>query len=304
MRGTPIGDLTVDAGDERYDQRHDRADEGADRRPRRRTALRPVAQPEGARRKFVGLVVAAREEITRAAESTDMTLYTRALVALSLVAGLTLSLSAGQAPARQPAAPAVLTAAQAAAGQAVVHSELRELSSAGSGGQNEAPQLAGTNFRTSWRAKTTKDLIDYMSATMPPGKPSLARRNTSTSRRSSCGRTALPRVRRRLRRRRPRRSDRSRPDSLRRLPPSVRAAAAGGDGDGAPRAGATQASRGWSVQGEVKNYVPVTDAMLKNPPPSDWLMARRNYQALELQPARTRSPRATSRNCGWPGAGR
>jgi hypothetical protein len=37
-------------------------------------------------------------------------------------------------------------------------------------------------------------------------------------------------------------------------------------------------SRGHSVQGEVKNYVPVTDAMLRNPPAGDWLMARRNYR--------------------------
>ena len=36
--------------------------------------------------------------------------------------------------------------------------------------------------------------------------------------------------------------------------------------------------------GEVKNYVPVTDAMLRNPPPGDWLMARRNYQAWSYSP--------------------
>jgi alcohol dehydrogenase (cytochrome c) len=38
------------------------------------------------------------------------------------------------------------------------------------------------------------------------------------------------------------------------------------------------------VRGEVKNYVPVTDAMLRNPPPGDWLMARRNYQAWSYSP--------------------
>ncbi|MBY0497497.1 MAG: PQQ-binding-like beta-propeller repeat protein, partial [Cyanobacteria bacterium] len=55
-------------------------------------------------------------------------------------------------------------------------------------------------------------------------------------------------------------------------------------GDGAPRPPAAAASRGHSVQGEVKNYVPVTDAMLRNPPPGDWLMARRNYQAWSYSP--------------------
>ena len=38
------------------------------------------------------------------------------------------------------------------------------------------------------------------------------------------------------------------------------------------------------MTGEVKNYVPVTDAMLRNPDPGDWLMARRNYQAWSYSP--------------------
>jgi alcohol dehydrogenase (cytochrome c) len=42
--------------------------------------------------------------------------------------------------------------------------------------------------------------------------------------------------------------------------------------------------RGLTVSGEVRNYVPVTDDMLRNPPPGDWLMARRNYQAWSYSP--------------------
>jgi hypothetical protein len=41
------------------------------------------------------------------------------------------------------------------------------------GGRNEAPPLAGTNFMNTWRARTTKDLVEYM-GTMPPDAPSLA----------------------------------------------------------------------------------------------------------------------------------
>src|SRR6476620_7558124 len=100
-----------------------------------------------------------------------MTFFSRAIIAGSLVVDLTLSLAAQHAPARPPA---VFTAAQATAGQAAYQSNCASCHQPDLGGQNEAPQLAGTNFRTSWRAKTTKDLIDYMSATMPPGKPSLA----------------------------------------------------------------------------------------------------------------------------------
>ncbi len=47
-----------------------------------------------------------------------------------------------------------------------------------------------------------------------------------------------------------------------------------------------QASRplGLLVAGQVKNYVPVTDEMLRNPDPGDWLMIRRNYQAHSYSP--------------------
>src|SRR5215813_4651827 len=40
-----------------------------------------------------------------------------------------------------------------------------------------------------------------------------------------------------------------------------------------------QAPRGITVPGEVKSYVPLTDAMLRNPDPADWLMIRGDYKA-------------------------
>ena len=39
-----------------------------------------------------------------------------------------------------------------------------------------------------------------------------------------------------------------------------------------------------TLTGDVKNYVPVTDDMLRNPDPGDWLMARRNYQGWSHSP--------------------
>ena len=44
------------------------------------------------------------------------------------------------------------------------------------------------------------------------------------------------------------------------------------------------------MPGEVKNYVPVTPEMLKNPPPGDWLIFRRNYSRPEPQPAESDHP--------------
>ena len=52
----------------------------------------------------------------------------------------------------------------------------------------------------------------------------------------------------------------------------------------AAKPAAPQGPRGVTVAGEVKNYRPVTDAMLKNPDPADWLMIRRNYQAWNFSP--------------------
>ena len=120
---------------------------------------------------------------------------------------------------------------------------------------------------------------------MPPGKPSLAAEDYVNI-------TAfILQFERRRRRRagadgdaRRRRSARSRPASAPATAAPRPRPGAGGGGDGAPRPLAAQPSRGHSVTGEVKNYVPVTDAMLRNPPPGDWLMARRNYQAWSYSP--------------------
>ena len=57
--------------------------------------------------------------------------------------------------------------------------------------------------------------------------------------------------------------------------------APGGGRGGAP---ANAGPLGLTVAGEVKNYVPVTDEMLRNPDPGDWLMARRNYQGWSYSP--------------------
>src|SRR5262249_33658073 len=42
--------------------------------------------------------------------------------------------------------------------------------------------------------------------------------------------------------------------------------------------------RGLTVPGEVKDFVPVTSAMLRQPDPRDWLIPRGNYQAWSYSP--------------------
>ena len=197
--------------------------------------------------------------------------FKRALLALVIAGGFSLSL-VGQAP--QPAPPAVFTAAQATAGQAAYTANCASCHLPDLAGQNEAPQLAGPNFRSTWGKRTTRDLIEYMSATMPPGRPSLAEQEYVNiaafilrANGAAAGTQALAPATAAV------------IGSIATGRPAATTAA-----QTAPRPAAAPASRGHSVQGEVKNYVPVTDAMLRNPPAGDWLMARRNYQAWSYSP--------------------
>jgi mono/diheme cytochrome c family protein len=90
-------------------------------------------------------------------------------IALLFVGVVTLNMSAVQ-PAGEP----VFTAAQAAAGQSSYQANCASCHLTDLAGQNEAPPLRGPNFLRTWRERTTRDLVDYMAATMPPGRPSLA----------------------------------------------------------------------------------------------------------------------------------
>src|SRR5688572_26481183 len=89
---------------------------------------------------------------------------------LSLALAVALTLSAQLTP----GGPRIIGAAQVAAGQASYKENCASCHLPDLAGQNEAPQLAGGNFMNTWRARTTRDLIEYMQATMPPGRPSLA----------------------------------------------------------------------------------------------------------------------------------
>ena len=100
-------------------------------------------------------------------------------VLIAALAGSAIALVAGQQPSGAP----VYTAAQAAAGRAAYQANCASCHVADLGGRNEAPQLAGGDFMNTWRSRTTKDLFDYMSSTMPPGGPSLDPRSVREHRR-------------------------------------------------------------------------------------------------------------------------
>ena len=152
--------------------------------------------------------------------------------------------------AQQPP-PATYTAQQAEAGRATYQTNCASCHLPDLAGRNEAPPLAGVNFLAAWKGRSPSELYDFISKAMPPGGPALSQAEYANI-------TAF-------------------------------ILQVNGLLDGRPpRAGAattTEApARGLTVTGEVKSFVPVTDDMLKNPPPGDWLMARRNYQAWSYSP--------------------
>ena len=86
----------------------------------------------------------------------------RAGVWFIVVVGL--ALVAGQAPA------GVFTAAQAAPGASRVSGELRVAATCRIlRGRNEASPLAGPNFMNTWRGRTSRELFEFISSSMPPG---------------------------------------------------------------------------------------------------------------------------------------
>ena len=185
--------------------------------------------------------------------------------------------------AQQPARTAPYTAEQANAGRATYLVKCATCHLPDLKGSNEASPLAGINFVNTWRARTTSDLFNRIRNTMPITDPgSLGDEETVNivayllqANGAAAGAQALT--------------------------PATMApigAVIGGDGS-APATqtpertptGQTPAGRpaapgrvsgapaGLTFAGEVKNYVPVTDEMLRRADPTDWLMVRGNYQA-------------------------
>ena len=182
-------------------------------------------------------------------------------------------------------------AAQIQAGHVLYNTRCAVCHAADLGG-HEGPQLAGANFLQQWGAKTPAQLADYIKTKMPPGQSNLAETDTGdlaafilASNGVPAGDAAHAPV-----------ASGSIADGVRLATQNGQAAAAvtlakaaaGGGAGAAPAAFQATAQAGsktgLTVQGELKSYVPVTDAMLANPAPGDWLMIRRNYQAWNNSP--------------------
>jgi alcohol dehydrogenase (cytochrome c) len=176
---------------------------------------------------------------------------------------------------QRPAGP--YTQDQAAAGRAIYQTSCASCHSADLSGR-EGPQLAGANFLAQWGEKTAGDLITYMQSSMPLGGATLPGDSYVNlaafildANGARAGNQAL----------------------VASSGVMIRSVASGqrASQDNAKEAKQAkqakqekQLPRGITVEGEVKNYVPVTDGMFRNPDPADWLMIRRDYKASSFSP--------------------
>ena len=187
---------------------------------------------------------------------------------------------AQQLAAQQNAGP--YTAAQATAGRATYQANCASCHGADLSGLNSASALAGGLFMSSWGDRTPSDLVAFLEGAMPPGNPGslgeLAYVNVAAfildyngARPGNQPLSAANKV-----------AIRSVATGQIKAQAAGRAAqqnAAGEPLGGRAEAPVPATPRGLVVAGEVKNYVPVTDAMLRNPDPNDWLMIRHDYHA-------------------------
>src|SRR5579864_3053684 len=206
-------------------------------------------------------------------------LQKRYVLALTFVAAYGVVRVTGQQTAAGP-----YTAAQATAGRAVYQASCASCHNADLSGLN-APALAGLQFTGSWGERTTADLVAFMAGAMPPDNPgslgeaayvSLAAfiLDTNGARAGNQPLTAATRVA-------------IRTVATGQVRTVAQAGGRGGQagaqagraGAAAGRGGQPPAPRGLLVPGEVKNYTNITDAMLRNPDPSDWIMIRHDYHA-------------------------
>jgi len=172
--------------------------------------------------------------------------------------------------------------AQAQAGHDLYNARCAMCHAADLGG-HEGPQLAGANFQGQWGSRAPSQLADYIKAKMPPGQTNLSDQDTFDLTAFILSANGVPP------------GERAKEPgvavdiatTIRLAAAAPKASATGGAAAGNAAFQATaqlSGATGLTVKGVLKTYAPVTDAMLANPAPGDWLMIRRNYAAWSNSP--------------------
>ena len=167
------------------------------------------------------------------------------------------------------------TEQQAAAGRSSYLANCVSCHQADLRGANEARPLVGADFMKTWGTRSAQDLVAFLGVAMPPPPAAPGSLGAQSyvnlaafllqANGAQAGRRAADReLRHGDRQRRERRDAEGLPRGAR--------------DRGARRRGRRRAP-GSRVAGRVARFTPVTDAQLRNPPPSDWLMIRGGYRA-------------------------
>jgi len=220
------------------------------------------------------------------------------LITSAVFVGFTMAATSGQQA--QPAGGGAFTAAQAQEGQAAYAQQCAGCHGEDFRGSGDAPAMQSQDFRAKWGPRAANELFTYIAQTMPPTSPgALGEEGTLAVTAfllqingAAAGQQPLtPRVETPI-------------NSLltgpAQAPAPARGARGGGAGRGvmpmvmgagtAARGRGGEPNRGVTVAGEVKNYVRVTPEMLRNPPPGDWLIFRRNYYGQSHSPLNQITP--------------
>jgi alcohol dehydrogenase (cytochrome c) len=217
------------------------------------------------------------DDARAASEGRDMRLLIVPAFAAAVVAAIVVAIPTAQ---QQPPG-GVYTPRQADAGRTAYEVSCAGCHDADLTGSSDAPALIGPNFSGAWGSRPVTELFRHTMETMPPQAPGslgeevtlnvlayIIQRNGGGSGSQDLTIKTAGTV--------------NQAASSRGSGPGSMALGAG-TGSGQGRGGAA-ALRGVTVRGEVKNYVPVTPEMLKNPPPGDWLIFRRNYHGHSYSP--------------------
>jgi len=215
-------------------------------------------------------------------------------------AALLIGLGGTYAIAQQKQGAGVFTAQQAAAGRAVYAAQCAGCHRDNLAGGGDAPPVGGRGFLNNWNSRTTADLYKFIALSMPAGAPaSLSEThytNVTAYLLSANGAKPGPRPFNKSV------SVKIGSVATGRAPVLVAAAKSAGAKPAASPAPSTLPLNqrtdlmappfvlGHTVKGTVKNYVDVTDDMLKSPPDGDWLMYRRNYQGWSYSPLKQITP--------------
>jgi alcohol dehydrogenase (cytochrome c) len=159
-------------------------------------------------------------------------------------------------------------------------------------GGGDAPALGGAGFMASWGNRSTKEFYQFIASSMPAGAPGSLSEKAYTditayllaANGAKIGATAYSKntdfkvstI-----------ANGKMPADFDKITAASAATARAGGTTPLNRRSDLMAPAfqlGHTVKGTVKNYVDVTDDMLRHPPDGEWLMYRRNYQGWSFSP--------------------